>query len=123
MSKKTILLVEDDDIIRLSLKTILEAIPDYKVIESPNGANALALLSSKKPQIDAAVLDIMMTGHGGSVGDYLKKAPQYDNTLIIYHTGLNKNQFNNKILEGALYVNKGKESINKIAEILKEQLG
>ena len=122
MTKKIILLVEDDDIIRRSLKGVIETIPDYEIIEASNGVSAVAILSKRKPSIDAAILDIMMTGHGGSVGDYLKKEPQYDNTLIIYHTGLDKSQFDNKILEGALYIHKEAGSIKKIVETLKEQL-
>lgn len=123
MDKKIVLLVEDDIIIRQALKIMLENRCGYEVIEAANGVSAIEILSKKKPALDAAILDIMMTGHGGSVGDYLKKDPQYDNTLIIYHTGLNKNQFDNKILEGALYVNKGTDGIKKIEEILKEQVG
>jgi CheY-like chemotaxis protein len=124
MDKKTILLVEDDIIVRQSLKVMLENSCGYEVIETPNGASAIAILSKQKPAINAAILDIMMiAGHGGSVGDYLKKTPPYDTILIIYYTGLNKTQFDNKILEGALYVNKQTGGLKKIEEILKEQLG
>ena len=122
MDKKTILLVEDDTVIRQSLKLMLEASCGYKVIEAPSGAAAINILSREKPVLDAAILDIMMTGQGGSVGDYLRKQEQYDIILIIYYTGLNKNQFNNKILEGALYVHKEAGSIKKLERILKEQL-
>ncbi len=123
MDKKTILLVEDDIVVRQLLKIMLENRCGYEVIEASNGASAIAILSKQKPAIDAAILDILMTGQGGSVGDYLKKNPQYDTILIIYYSGLDKNQFDNRILEGALYVNKQPGGLKKLEEILKEQLG
>ena len=123
MDKKTILLVEDDNIVRQSLKMVLETRCGYEVIEAANGISALTILSKKKPSIDAAILDIMMEGHGGSVGNYLKKNPQYENILIIYHSGLGKHQFDNKILEGSLFIHKESGSIKKIVETLAEHLG
>ena len=123
MDKKIILLVEDDLVIRQSLKVMLETRCGYEVIEAANGTSAIAILSRDKPVLDAAILDIMMAGQGGSVGDYLKKNPKYDTILIIYYTGLNQSQFDNKILEGALYVHKEAGSLKKLEEILKEQLG
>lgn len=122
MDKKTILLVDDDSLIRQGLKAVLETEYGYEVIEAPNGASALAILSARKPPIDAAILDIVMAGHGGSVRDYLNKDPQYKDTLIIYYSGLDKNQFDNKILEGAYYVNKEKGGIKQVAELLKKLL-
>lgn len=124
MSKKTILLVEDDPIVRQSLKTMMEDSCGYEVIDAPNGVSAINILSSQKPKLNAAILDIMMAaGHGGSVGDYLKKHPPYDALLIIYYTALDKHQFDNKILEGALYINKQTGGLKKLEEILKEQVG
>ena len=99
MSKKTILLVDDDEVIRQGLKAIIETETEYNVIDVSSGSGAIAILSARKPQIDAAILDIVMQGHGGSVGDYLRKTPDYKNTVIIYYSGLDKNQFDNKILE------------------------
>ena len=126
MDKKIILIVEDDNELREALKTILEAGCGYKVFDASNGKNAIALLSAKKPHIDAAILDMVMVGHGGTVRDYLKENPQYEQIPIIFHTGLTKEQFDNKILEGAHYVHKefGKQtgSIAKIIELLKEFL-
>ena len=122
MDKKTILLVDDDNLIRQSLKMILETNYGYEVIEATSGVSAVAILSSKKPHIDAAVLDIVMTGHGGSVGNYLKKTPEYSDTLIIYYSGLDKKQFDNKILEGALYVHKESGSTQQVVSLLEKNL-
>ena len=123
MSKKTILLVDDDNLIRQGLKAIIEANTDYEIIEFSSGVNATAMLSAKKPHIDAAVLDIVMPGHGGSVGAYLKKTPDYKDTVIIYYSGLDKNQFDNKILEGAYYIDKEEGGMQQVAEILTRLLG
>jgi CheY-like chemotaxis protein len=123
MSKKTILLVDDDRLIRQGLKAALETQYGYEVMEASNGRNAIAMISSKKPHFDAVVLDIVMPGHGGSVRNYLKKNPEYQDTVIIYYSGLDKNQFDNKILEGAFYINKEEGGMQQVAEILKKLLG
>lgn len=123
MQKKTVLLVEDDELLRRSLKIVLETSYDFKVIDMPNGMHAIRMLSEKKPHIDAAILDIVMPGHGGSVRDYLRKTPEYRNMLITYYTGLDQEEIDNKILEGAYYINKEKGSVKQVGEILKRLLG
>ena len=122
MDKKIVMLVEDSATIRQLVKEVLETACGYEVLEFPNGALAIIKLGEKKPHIDAAVLDIVMMGHGGSVRDYLKKIPQYKEIPIIYHTSLAKVQFDNRILESAHYVQKSAGSIRQIAEILKNTL-
>ena len=122
MDKKTIFLVDDNNELREALKIILETTYGYEVIEAFGGANAINILGTRKPHIDAAILDMVMKGHGGSVGDYLKKTPQYKGIPIIYHTGLAKEQFDNRILEGAHYIHKEAGSIKKIGAVLKEVL-
>ncbi|HIE43358.1 MAG TPA: response regulator [Candidatus Omnitrophica bacterium] len=122
MDKKVVLVVEDNKELREVLKTILETGYGYEVLEATDGATAIGILTGRKPHIDAAILDIVMKGHGGSVRDYLKKMPQYREVPIIYHTGLSKEQFDNRILEGAYYIQKGEGSIKKIGEILKSKI-
>lgn len=123
MSKKTILLVDDDSSLRQVLRTVLETEYDYEVIEVPDGTTAITILSSQKPDnISAAILDIIMTHHGGLVADYLRKRPEHNKTLIIYYSALDKDQFDNKILEGAFYVHKEPGSVKKIVELLKKYL-
>jgi len=123
MAKKTILVVEDISTIRESLKTALETSFGYEVITALDGANAIAILKTKQPDLDAAVLDIMMRGHGGSVKDYLMRKSKYKDIVIIYHTALDKNQFDNRILEGAYYTQKGSNSIEVIGALLQKLLG
>lgn len=118
MDKKIILLVEDNNEVRTALKIIMENRYGYDVLEAPDGASAISILTARKPHIDAAILDIMMKGHGGTVRDHLRKTPQYKEIPIIYHTGLTKEQFDNRILEGAHYIHKEGESIKTIGELL-----
>ncbi|MDC4203241.1 MAG: PAS domain S-box protein [Candidatus Manganitrophus sp.] len=56
---KTILLVDDEEAIRLLGKTILEY-KGYKVLTAGNGLEAIALLSGKKKEVDLIILDLTM---------------------------------------------------------------
>ena len=116
------MVVEDMPEVRETIKAVLETTYGYGVIAAPDGANAIAILNARQPDIDAAVLDIMMKGHGGSVKDYLGRKPKYKDVVIVYHTGLDKDQFDNRILQGAYYVQKGGKSIEVIGTLLKRLL-
>ncbi len=118
MKGKRVLLVEDNPEIRQVVKTFLEQILEVEVIEAKDGVEALMLLKNKQPEIHAAILDIMMRSHGGTVRDFLKKHPQYKDVPIIYHTGLEKEQLDKRILEGAYFVHKDGQSMFKLKEIL-----
>ncbi|MCD6521975.1 response regulator [Candidatus Calescamantes bacterium] len=118
MKGKRILLVEDNPEIRQVVKTFLEQVLEVEVIEAKDGVEALMLLRNKKPEIHAAILDIMMRSHGGTVRDFLKKNPQYKDVPIIYHTGLEEEQLDKRILEGAYFVHKNGQSMFKLKEIL-----
>ena len=123
MDKKTVFLVEDSTATREALKQLLADFYGYEVVACVDGANAIALLGAKKPHIDAAILDIMMRGHGGAVRDYLRSLPEYRGVHIIYHTSLSKEQVDNRLLEGAHFVEKGKDSIPEIGKLLRRLLG
>lgn len=119
--KKVILVVEDTSEIREAVKVYLEEVLGYEIITAVGGALALQMLRKEKPHLDAAVLDIMMMGHGGTVGDFLKK--EYKGIPIIYHTALTREQFDNRLLEGAYYIYKGEErGLKKLGEILQKTL-
>ena len=60
---KKILLVEDDDNIRLITRTSLEGLTSWKVIEANSGQVALGIASKEMP--DLILLDIMMPGMDG----------------------------------------------------------
>lgn len=61
MSNGTILLIEDDEGIRESIRILLES-ENYIIKEAENGRNGLELLSE---DIDLVILDIMMPGISG----------------------------------------------------------
>lgn len=61
MSNGTILLIEDDEDIRESIRILLES-ENYIIKEAENGRNGLGLLSE---DIDLVILDIMMPGISG----------------------------------------------------------
>ncbi len=123
MSKKVVLLVEDSNTTRDVMKKILETDYDYEMLEFRDGMSAIRALDAKKPHFDAAVLDIVMMGHGGSVMDYLKKTPEYKEVPIIFHTSLAEEQFDNKLLQGAEYIQKGGGSVDRVGQALKKLLG
>lgn len=60
-----ILIVDDDDIVRRSLRRLLEA-DGHRVWEHASGAAALAWIDGGAPPIDAALVDVSMPGPAGS---------------------------------------------------------
>lgn len=62
MTNRRALVVDDDDMMRRLVRTVLEA-DDFDVTEAANGADALALAVSTPP--DVIVLDVMMPGLTG----------------------------------------------------------
>lgn len=57
--RKTVLLVEDDDDERDALAALLEQ-EDYRVLQAPNGAEALKLLEAEPGLCQLILLDLMM---------------------------------------------------------------
>jgi CheY-like chemotaxis protein len=62
--KETILLVEDEDVIRLMLVEIL-TFQGYTVLEAGRGADALALVEKLSKPVDMLVTDMTMPGMTG----------------------------------------------------------
>jgi len=60
---RTILLVEDEDAIRLTLRDYLER-QDYQVLAAPDGAGAIKHLLDK--DVDIVVTDYRMNGFAGT---------------------------------------------------------
>jgi CheY-like chemotaxis protein len=60
--RRVVLVVDDDDMIRRLVRTVLEA-DDLEVVEAANGDRALELVASAHPAV--VVLDIMMPGING----------------------------------------------------------
>ncbi len=60
--RRVVLVVDDDDMIRRLVRTVLEA-DDLEVVEAANGDLALQMVESAHPAV--VVLDIMMPGIDG----------------------------------------------------------
>jgi CheY-like chemotaxis protein len=61
----TILLVEDEPSVRNTTRRLLER-HQYRVLEATNGQDALALILSRKQEIDLVLTDMVMPGMGGA---------------------------------------------------------
>ena len=61
---ETVLLVEDDERVRVLTRLILTA-SGYKVIEAADGNTALSLFRDYSKEIDLALLDVVLPGKGG----------------------------------------------------------
>lgn len=82
--KATVLLVDDEPAIRLSLAEILELESQYNVVVAASGEEALALAA--ETELDLVLLDIHMPGMNGlRVLDSLKR--QYPLLVVIMLTG------------------------------------
>jgi CheY-like chemotaxis protein len=62
--KETVLLVEDEDLVRSLAKRVLEK-KGYRVFVAPCGAEALDLFPTIPARVDLVVTDVMMPGMGG----------------------------------------------------------
>ncbi len=83
MSSKTILIVDDEEFIRLSLQQILSE-EDYNVILNESGGEALRTV--REEEIDLVLLDLNLPDMGGI--DILRKIKQYQpHILTIIMTG------------------------------------
>jgi two-component system cell cycle sensor histidine kinase/response regulator CckA len=84
--KETILLVEDEEILREWVKEILVQY-DYKVIEAPNGVEALKVWEARPGKIDLLLTDMVMP-EGMTGGDLAKQLRSRDPELkVIYSSG------------------------------------
>lgn len=96
MSKKRILIVDDEAPITRQLKMQLENTGNYEVHAENNGREALEAARSFKP--DLALLDVMMPDmDGGDVKAGLHKIPGMDSLPIVYLTAaIQKDEMNDK---------------------------
>ncbi|MFZ9024109.1 MAG: response regulator [Anaerohalosphaeraceae bacterium] len=100
MAKATILVVDDDEDIRLAVQALLES-RDYKVETAATKDEGLEKFTSVKP--DLAILDVMMVSwqDGFELARELKKDPDLKNVPILMLTGVeNKTGFEFKSAAG-----------------------
>jgi two-component system cell cycle sensor histidine kinase/response regulator CckA len=72
---ETILMVDDEEAIRLLGKTILEQ-KGYRVLTAGDGRETMAIFSAKKEEIDLIILDLTMPHQSG--GEVLRQLRQID---------------------------------------------
>ncbi|MFE4214105.1 response regulator [Streptomyces sp. NPDC056844] len=78
-----IMIVDDDQLVRVSLRLIIEAEPDLTVIaEAPDGDTALATVDEHRP--DVVLMDIRMPGRDGvSTTQHLLTRPSPPRVLML----------------------------------------
>ncbi|RKZ91080.1 MAG: response regulator [Gammaproteobacteria bacterium] len=100
MAKKTILIIDDDEDIRLAVQALLES-KDYVAETASTKEEGLEKFVSLKP--DLAILDVMMASwqDGFELARELKKNPDLKNIPILMLTGVeNKTGFEFKSAAG-----------------------
>ena len=85
MQVKKVLLVDDEDNIRLIAQIGLEDRPDWQVLSAASGAEGLAIAIAEKP--DLILLDVMMAGMDGMTTlAKLRENPDTANIPVIFMT-------------------------------------
>jgi DNA-binding NarL/FixJ family response regulator len=85
----SILLIDDQAIVRAAFKSLLERIPHFKVVgDAPDARGGVELAAKLKP--DVAILDITMAGMSGidAVGPLKKASPQTRVLMASQHEGM-----------------------------------
>lgn len=83
-ARSTILLVDDEEMIRHLGRVVLEA-AGYRVIEATNGLEAVAVYQSEFRRIDLAILDMMMPGLSGI--DAARRMARIAPLRVVFSTG------------------------------------
>jgi len=86
IDRRNLLVVEDEEIIRLILKEILES--EYNVIFAEDGAQALVKLKEHKESVSLILLDLIMPNMSGmEVLSRIRSVPDYQDIPIIVASG------------------------------------
>ncbi|MBN2804867.1 MAG: response regulator [Deltaproteobacteria bacterium] len=94
--KPTILLVDDEEMIRFATKRVLEKI-GYKVIPASDGKEAIRIFATQKNQISAIILDLMMPVMDGEE-TYSKIRDISDEVPVLISSGFAKEDKAEKLL-------------------------
>jgi CheY-like chemotaxis protein len=70
-SSGTILIVDDEEIVRSSLRRALTRF-GYSVLEAQDGGTALVALQTANPPADLVILDLVLPGGGAGIFEVLK---------------------------------------------------
>lgn len=91
-SRKTILLVEDDDNVRVMIQELLST-HDYLLLTASSPIQALGMIKHHSGIIDLLITDIIMPGiNGKQLSDELRK--QYPELQTIFISGYSNTFFN-----------------------------
>lgn len=82
MSKKDVVVIDDDELTRMLIKRILEREFNFNITAFRNGLEGLEYLESNNP--DLVVLDLMLPGKNGfDILKSLRKTERHKNTKVI----------------------------------------
>jgi DNA-binding response OmpR family regulator len=117
MSKHSILIVDDDQLI---VKTLAQRFSnwDIEVYKANTPEQAKIIVDKFKPEV--VLLDLLLTQNDGAVDvmDFIKTKPELQNTTVLVLTNLDKPDLQHIILaQGAKeYMVKGKISLDEVYE-------
>ena len=117
-----ILVVDDDERVTKVVKEYLSKFLDCEVTSYVDGNQALRCLDEQQLDLDVIILDIMMRTHGGAVAQQLRKNPRYRRSMLIFYTALKAHQVDKKFVRGAYLVHKGEGALEKLVEIIQEEM-
>ena len=63
LSRKTMLVVEDEPIVRIAIIDALSVLEDYEIVEAGDGAEALRIINRDSPEV--VILDLLIPKFGG----------------------------------------------------------
>jgi PAS domain S-box-containing protein len=121
---ETILLAEDDSVVRTLTKKVLEE-SGYTVIEAVDGEDAVSKVTEHKERIQLAILDVIMPGKNGKeVYDEIKKTAP--GIRVLFTSGYTANTIQTRGLldEGLHFVAKPvppRQLLRRVREVLDEQ--
>jgi CheY-like chemotaxis protein len=106
-NKVCILLVEDDESIRLTMQMVLESEPDFEVHTAEDGKVALTMVAASKVLPDIIITDLMMPNvTGWELVDTIRRLERTHAIPIIVYSGVAHYAQGNPYLEGCYFIRK-----------------
>lgn len=122
MDTNQVLVVDDSREIRELLTAYLEAFLDVNIITAKNSVAAIAMLRKNSPNLCAAIVDVLMLGYGGTLVDYLRSDPHYENIAIAFYTGIDRRLLDRRLTEETQFFSKGPRGLEKVIECVREAM-
>lgn len=99
-SKATILLIDDEDVVRELARDILEAY-DYKVYLAMHGNEGIRIFNERKDEIDLVILDMIMPEKGGKQVFRELKAMRQDIKILI-SSGYGQDEYFHELFDAGI---------------------